>query len=356
LQLRINTEKKQMKMIDLRSDTVTKPSPAMIEAVSKAEVGDDVFGEDPTVNTLQNEVAEMFGKEAGLFVPTGVMGNQLAIKAQTDPGDEVIVEEEAHIFHYESAAPSILSSVQLFTLESNNGSISPEKLRGAIRSADYHNPKSRLLCLENTHNRHGGTVYPFEEMKTLCGEARKYGLRLHLDGARIWNASVASGVTFADYGKLFDTVSVCFSKGLGAPIGSMLLGDSETITRAHRFRKVFGGGMRQVGVIAAAALYSIRHNIYRMSEDHEKALIFREVLSDVDNLDFLPRINPTNMCIIDITKRTTLSVDQMLDKLKHRGVLLTSSGRGKIRAVMHLDVTAEDVINAANIVKKVLLD
>ncbi len=341
-------------MIDLRSDTVTKPSRAMIEAMGNAEVGDDVFGEDPTVNKLQEEVAAMFGKEAGLFVPSGVMGNQLAIKSQTEPGDEVIVEAESHIFHYETAAPAILSSVQLHTLEGNNGSISGEKLAGAIRSADYHNPRSRLLCLENTHNRYGGAVYPFEEMKSLCRSAREYGLRLHLDGARVWNASVASGVSFKEYGNLFDTVSVCFSKGLGAPIGSMLLGDRETITRAHRYRKVFGGGMRQVGVIAAAAMYAVRNNIKRMSEDHEKSGIFREILSDMDDLEFLPNISPTNMCIVDIRKRTDRSVDEVLDHLKENGVLLTPTGIGKIRAVMHLDVSMSEVQTAAEIVRNVL--
>lgn len=342
------------KIIDLRSDTVTRPSPAMIEAMSTAEVGDDVFGEDPTVNLLQDEVARLFGKEAGLFVPTGVMGNQLAIKAQTEPGDEVLLEAESHIFHYETAAPAILSNVQLYTLGSNSGSISEETLSGAIRSSDYHNPRSRLLCLENTHNRHGGAVYPFGEMQALCTHARSYGLRLHLDGARIWNASVASGTSFAEYGSLFDTISVCFSKGLGAPIGSMLLGDRETIVRAHRYRKVFGGGMRQVGVIAAAALFAIRNNIERMSEDHEKSRIFREILSDVTDLDFLPKTTPTNMCIIDIRRRTSQTVDNFLEKLKNNGVLLTSSGQGKIRAVMHLDVSMNEVETAAGIVRNIL--
>ncbi len=343
-----------MKIIDLRSDTVTKPSRAMIEAMSSAEVGDDVFGEDPTVNELQDEVAAMFGKEAGLFVPTGVMGNQLAIKSQTDPGDEVIVEAESHIFHYETAAPSILSNVQLHTLESENGSIAEEKLAAAIRPPDYHMPRSRMLCLENTHNRYGGAVYPFNEMRSLCESAQNYGLRLHLDGARIWNASVQSGVSFSEYGALFDTVSVCFSKGLGAPIGSMLLGDSVTIKRAHKYRKIFGGGMRQVGIIAAAALYAIHYNIDRMSMDHEKAVVFREIVREVDGLSFLPVVNPTNMVIIDIRKRSKRSVDEVLAGLKKNGVLLTPSGAGQLRAVMHMDVSMDEVQTAASIVKEVV--
>jgi len=341
-------------MIDLRSDTVTKPTPEMIEAISKAEVGDDVFGEDPTVNELQNEVAGMFGKEAGLFVPTGVMSNQLAIKSQTDPGDEVIVEAECHIFHYETAAPSILSNVQLYTLTSNNGIITVESLIDAVRPPDYHMPRSRLLCLENTHNRYGGAVYPFDEMENLIAKARELNLRTHLDGARIWNASIASGISFKQYGDLFDTVSVCFSKGLGAPIGSMLLGDKETIAKAHRYRKVFGGGMRQVGVIAAAALYAIRKNIERMQEDHEKAKVFKEILSDIGDLEFLPKIMPSNMCIIDIRKQTGKPVDVILEELKKHSVLLTPSGHGQIRAVMHLDVTMEEVKTAAGIIRDIL--
>ncbi len=341
-------------MIDLRSDTVTKPSSEMLQAMSRAEVGDDVFGEDPTVNKLQEEVAEMFGKEGGLFVPSGVMSNQLAIKSQTNPGDEVIVEAESHIFHYESAGPSILSSVQLHTLPGNNGSITVESLTGAIRPPDYHMPPSKLVCLENTHNRYGGAVYPFDEMQTLCSTARKMGLKLHLDGARIWNAHIASGVSLKEYGEQFDTVSVCFSKGLGAPIGSMLLGNRETIVRAHRYRKVFGGGMRQVGVIAAAARYAVNHNIERMGEDHEKTKVFREILSDLKNLEFLPAGTATNMCIIDIRKQTKKTVDEILVDFKDHGVLLTPSGNGQVRAVMHLDVTMDDVKTAAGIIRNLL--
>lgn len=341
-------------MIDLRSDTVTKPSHAMLDAMYEAEVGDDVFGEDPTVNMLQEEVARLFGKETGLFVPSGVMGNQLAIKSLTDPGDEVIVEAESHIFHYEAAAPSMLSNVQLHTIESNNGVLSTENLNKAIRPDDYHMPKSRLLCLENTHNRHGGAVYPFGHMKDICQKAHNHGLRIHLDGARIWNASVASGVSFAEYGSLFDTVSVCFSKGLGAPIGSMLVGDREVITRARRYRKIFGGGMRQVGLIAAAALFAVRNNIERMSEDHQKARVFREILSDIDDLVFLPHTMATNICIVDISNHRSYSVSNLLDILKKNGVLLTPIGPGKIRAVTHLDVTLEEVQSAAEIVRNVL--
>jgi threonine aldolase len=342
-----------MQMIDLRSDTVTKPSPAMLEAICKAEVGDDVFGEDPTVNELQDEVAGLFGKQAGLFVPSGVMGNQLAIKSLTDPGDEVIVEAESHIFHYEAAAPSILSNVQLHTLVSENGVISLEKLETAIRPDDYHMPKSRLLCLENTHNRYGGAVYPFEHLNDISKRAHLYGLKVHLDGARIWNASVATGISLAEYGTLFDTISVCFSKGLGAPIGSMVLGEREVIARARRYRKIFGGGMRQVGIIAAAALYAVRYNIERMAEDHQKAQIFREILMEIEGLDFFPRGMATNMCIIDISKRASFSVGKMLDNLKRKGVLLTPIGTGKVRAVTHLNVTMDEVQMAAEIVRNV---
>lgn len=343
-----------MKLIDLRSDTVTKPSKEMLQAMCAAEVGDDVFGEDPTVNLLQEEVAAIFGKEAGLFVPSGVMANQLAIKAQTDPGDEVIVEADSHIYQYETAAPSIISSVQLYILPGFNGIISPADLLNAIRPDYYYMPRSRLLCLENTHNRYGGAVYPYADMKEICNTARSAGLRIHLDGARIWNASVVTGVSLREYGQLVDTISVCFSKGLGAPIGSMLLGDRETINRAHKFRKIIGGGMRQVGVVAAAALYAVRNNITRLAEDHRKAEIFRKIIEKVEGIDVLPKTAATNMCIFTLGNRQIGSVDDLLVELKRRGVLLTPSGRGRLRAVMHLDVSLEEVRVAAEIVARLL--
>jgi threonine aldolase len=341
-------------MIDLRSDTVTKPSKDMRLAMFNAEVGDDVFGEDPTTNDFQREVAGVFGKEAGLFVPTGVMSNQLAIRAQTSPGDEVIVDAESHIFHYESAGPSILSSVQLHTVRSESGCITPEQLDAAIRPNDYHMPPTRLLCLENTHNRLGGAVVPFDELKAVSDRARERGIRIHLDGARIWNASIASNVSLFEYGNLFDSVSVCFSKGLGAPVGSMLLADADTITRAHRFRKVFGGGMRQIGVITAAARFAVHNNIARLADDHKKAAAFKKKLSEIGELIFLPEGTPTNMCIFDIRGLTPRPVDEILTLLHKRGVQLTPSGSGQIRAVTHQNVSIEQVLEAATVIRDLL--
>ena len=258
-------------LIDLRSDTVTKPSKEMRQAMLDAPVGDDVYGEDPTVNLLQQKVAELLGKPAALYVPSGVMANQLAVKLHTQPGDEVIVEKDSHIFNYETVAPSILSGVQLHTIEGQRGVLRAEQLAPAVRPPAYYMPRTTLICLENTHNRAGGTVYPIEEIKRIRDFARALGIKLHLDGARLWNASVATGITPREYAQYFDTISVCFSKGLGAPVGSALVGSEDAIQRARRFRKIFGGGMRQAGIIAAGALYALEHNVNRLKEDHDKA-------------------------------------------------------------------------------------
>jgi threonine aldolase len=341
-----------MKPIDLRSDTVTKPSKGMLEEMMHAEVGDDVFGEDPTVNTLQRTVAEKFGKEAGLFVPSGVMANQIAIKVHTEAGDEVLVERESHIFHYETTAPSLLSGVQLYTLPGINGVIDTEELLSAIRPPAYYMPRSRLLCVENTHNRHGGAVYPINDLREITGIARDRDLKVHMDGARIWNASISSGVLYQEYGELVDTISVCFSKGLGAPVGSMLLGSAAAIDKARRIRKIFGGGMRQVGILAAACLYAIKNNIHRLRYDHENALRFRTILSELDGLRIYPTGDQTNMCIIDVSPRLNRPIDEILQDLQKEGILFTSSGSGKIRAVTHLDVSSEEVEVAANILKR----
>jgi threonine aldolase len=344
-----------MKPIDLRSDTVTKPSVEMLNEIVNAPVGDDVFGEDPTVNDLQRTVADMFGKEAGLFVPSGVMGNQLAIKVHTESGDEVLVERESHIFHYETTAPSLLSGIQLYTLSGRNGVIDTDEFLNALRPPAYYMPRSRLLCLENTHNRYGGSVYPLHDLREITGWAREKGLKVHLDGARIWNASVSSGVAFTEYGMTADTISVCFSKGLGAPVGSMLLGNTADIERARRFRKIFGGGMRQAGILAAACKYAIRNNIQRLQIDHSNAEKFRSILSDIDGLRLFPEGETTNMCIIDVAQRLTGPIDEILQDLREEGILLTSSGRNKIRAVTHLDVRTEEVISAAEILRNYIL-
>ena len=342
-----------MKPIDLRSDTITRPSRPMLEAMMKAEVGDDVFGEDPTVNLLQEKVSALFGKEAGLFAPSGTMSNQIAIKTHTEAGDEVIAEEDAHIFVYETAGPSILSNVQLKTLRGVRGLFTPEQAASAIRPPAYYLPPTKLLCLENTHGRSAGAVVPIEGIRALGALCRERGIRFHLDGARIWNASVASGVSLSEYGACFDSLSVCFSKGLGTPIGSMVLGERAFIERAHRYRKIFGGGMRQAGILAAAALYALEHNVARMADDHHNARWLAESLQDINGLEMDMASIQTNMVIIDVA-RSGKSQDEALRLLAAKGVLLTSERATSIRAVTHLDVTHEQCVRAADVLAEAI--
>jgi threonine aldolase len=342
-------------VIDLRSDTITKPTPAMRKAMAEAIVGDDVFGEDPTVNRLQEKVAELLEKPAALFVPSGVMANQLAIKAQTQPGDEIIVEADSHIFNYETAAPSLLSSVQLQVIQGKRGVIRAEQLAPAIRPAAYYMPRTSLICLENTHNRAGGTIYPLEEIRKIREFTKAIGVKMHLDGARIWNAWVATGIHPREYAQYFDSVSVCFSKGLGAPVGSALVGSEDMIQRARKFRKVFGGGMRQAGIIAAGALYALDHNIDRLKEDHEKARQFAEDVAKIPRLSIDLASVQTNIIIIDIGQ-TGKSTADALALLQAKNVLLTDAGYTTIRAVTHLDVTMNQVKTAANILASAFME
>lgn len=339
------------KYIDLRSDTVTKPSPEMRKFMMEAEVGDDVFGEDPTVNELQDMVAKILGKEAALFVPSGVMGNQTAIKAHTEPGDEVIVEAESHIMNYETAAPSMLSGVQLYPIQGKHGVITVEQIKRAIRPSAYYMPRTRLICLENTHNRAGGTIFPIEEIKRIREFALENGIKMHLDGARLWNACVATGISPKEYAQYFDSVLVCLSKGLGAPVGSVVAGDREFIEKVRRYRKIFGGGMRQVGILAAAGIYAIKHNIERLKEDHEKAKFFAEEIAKLKVFDIDLETVQTNIVIIGIEK-TGKTPDEILKILKSNGVLLSSGSYMKIRAVTHLDVSMKDIKQAVEIFYK----
>ena len=334
--------------IDLRSDTITKPTAAMRQAMANAEVGDDVFGEDPTVAELQRKVAALLGKEEALYVPSGVMSNQLAIKAQTDPGDEIICEQDAHIFNYETAAPSLISSVQVRTIPGIRGVIRADQLDAAIRPKVYYMPRSRMICLENTHNRAGGTIYPLDEIKKISAYARAHDITMHLDGARLWNAWVASGIHPKEYAQYFDSVSVCFSKGLGAPVGSAIVSTSAVIDRVHKWRKVFGGGMRQTGIIAAGALYGLEHHVERLKEDHEKARIFAERISSLPHVAIDLEAVQTNIVIIDIEK-TGKRPDDIIALLKSKGVLVTIGSYTSVRAVMHLDVSLEHVKQAAEI-------
>ncbi|HTP79871.1 MAG TPA: GntG family PLP-dependent aldolase [Bacteroidota bacterium] len=344
---------KKSGIIDLRSDTVTKPGADMRRAMAEAEVGDDVYGEDPTVNRLQETVAEILGKEAALFTPSGVMANELAIKAHTQPGDEVIVEGDSHIFNYETAGPAMLSHVQLRTLKGVRGILRVEDLLPAVRSREYHLPRTSLVCIENTHNRAGGSIYPLEEMRRIRTFTRRANLALHLDGARLWNASAATGIKPETYAATCDSVSVCFSKGLGAPVGSALAGTKGFIDRARRLRKVFGGGMRQGGIIAAGALFALEHNRARLGEDHEKARTFVRLVSGVRGFNVDEKGVETNIVVIDISGRDERA-DSILTRLRRRGVLLSEMSPTLIRAVAHLDVSAQEVERAGEIVSEAL--
>jgi threonine aldolase len=328
-------------MIDLRSDTVTRPTPAMLEAMLRAPVGDDVYGEDPAVNALQESLAAVFGKERGLFVPTGVMGNQLAIRARTAPGDEVIVEKESHIFNYETGAPAMMSAVQLHTVAGRDGVMAVEDIAAAVRPPEYYYPRSTMLCLENTHNRAGGTVYPLADLEAASVLCRERGIPLHLDGARIWNAHVATGIPLRAYGELVDTINVCFSKGLGAPIGSMLLGPADVIVRAHKFRKVFGGGMRQVGILAAAAAHAVEHHLPLLADDHARARRFASAIGGCTAFRVDPDAVQTNMVLLDFAG-SDVSAAEAQELLADKGIAIGTGRASMLRAVFHLDISDRD--------------
>lgn len=326
-------------MIDLRSDTVTKPTPAMRQAMLEAEVGDDVFGEDPTALRLEARVAEILGKEAAVFVPSGVMGNQLAIKVHTRPGDEVVVAERSHILHYESGAPGLLSGVQLRPIEEPRGFLTGEAVAAVVRGRYDWEPRTRLVCLENTVNKAGGRVLPLALIREVAEVARAHDLRLHLDGARLWNAAVASGQSEAEIAAPFDTVTVCLSKGLGAPVGSVLAGDTETIRLARRYRKLFGGGMRQIGILAAAGLYALDHHRAGLAEDHARAQRLAETLAALPAFEIDPATVETNIIIAETQPPAT----EVLERLEARGVRLVAFGPRTVRATLHRDVPDEDV-------------
>ncbi|MGO8696701.1 MAG: threonine aldolase family protein [Limisphaerales bacterium] len=330
------------RVIDLRSDTVTKPTPAMREAMANAEVGDDVFGEDPTVRELEAETAALLGKEAALFTVSGTMANQLAIRSHTEPGDEILVEAQAHIFYYEGGGPAALSGVMCRLLPSERGVFSVSDLESALRPVDSHFPRSRLVCVENTHNRGGGKIWPLEQIQEVAAAARRHGLQLHLDGARLWNAAAATGIAERQWAAAFDTVSVCFSKGLGAPVGSALAGSKELVARAKRFRKMLGGGMRQAGIIAAGALFALRNHRVRLAADHANAKALAEGISRCPGFEVAPAEVETNM----VRFRAGTPAQEIVDRLRERGVLVLAADRFTIRAVTSLMVSAEDILVA----------
>ena len=340
-----------MEFIDLRSDTVTRPSPGMREAMAKAEVGDDVFGEDPTVNKLQQKVAELLGKEAALYVPSGTMGNQVCIKVHTQPGDEVIAEKGCHVFNYETAGMAFLSNVQVHTIEGKHGAFSVAQVKRAIRPKAYYMPRTRLICLENTHNRAGGTIIPIDLIKEMNALAKDEGIRFHLDGARLWNACAETGITPKEYASFFDSVSVCLSKGLGAPVGSVIASSAEFIAEARRYRKIFGGGMRQAGVLAAAGIYALENNAARLKEDHANARYLARELATIRGFDIDMDSVQTNIIIISLEKLGK-TPDEVLALLRTKGVLLTLGNYMGIRAVTHMDVSTDQVKRAAQIIRE----
>ena len=322
-------------MIDLRSDTVTRPTEHMRRAMAEAPVGDDVFGEDPTINRLEEHVATLLGKEAAIYCPSGTMTNQIGIFVGTGRGDEVILHEGAHIFNYEAGAPALLSGVGMRTVPGEGGVVEPDTLRAAVRPENVHFARPGLLCLENTHNVAGGKVFPLDDFAVVAAEARDLGLKVHLDGARLFNAAVATGIPAREWCEHADTVSVCSSKGLGAPVGSLLAGDERTIHEARRARKAFGGGMRQAGIIAAASLYAFEHNIERLAEDHERAKTLADGLREAGYAVDEPE---TNIVLVEVGE-----VDAFLRDLAAEGVLATPWGGSRIRLCTHLDVGDAEV-------------
>ena len=328
-------------MIDLASDTITRPTPVMREAMATAELGDDVFGEDPTVNALEAKVAKMLGTEAALYVPSGTMSNQIAVRAHCGPGDEFLCDSRCHIFKSEQGAYA-----QLFGIAANPISVEArlptvEQLDLQRRPENSHCPRSRLLCLENTLNAGSGCVLPFDKVGELCRWAAEHGMARHLDGARLLNAVVASGIPAADWAAHFDTVSVCFSKGLGAPVGSALCASQELIQRARRTRKALGGGMRQAGVIAAGAIYAFDHHIDRLAEDHANAQLIADAVREAEGLTLTMDSIDTNIVIFSVEERLG-TADDFCARLSEHDIRMLSSGPQSVRAVTHLDVTMDD--------------
>lgn len=335
-------------IIDLRSDTFTKPSPAMLEYMFKAPVGDDVFGEDPTVNKLEAMTAELFGMEAAVFCPSGTMTNQIAIKCHTQPGDEVICEKMSHVYIYEGGGIAFNSGCQVKPLEGIFGRINAELVAESINPDDVHKAKTSLISLENTANRGGGSCYDFNEIQQIKEVCLKNKLNLHLDGARLYNALVAKEETPHQYGQVFDSISLCLSKGLGAPVGSVLIGKADFIKKARRVRKVFGGGMRQAGYLAAAGIYALEHNVERLAEDHEHAKKIAEALI---KKDFVGAMYPveTNILIFEVLKNYTAT--GLCERLKQDNILCLPISPTQVRMVTHLDITPVMVQNLISVIE-----
>lgn len=339
----IDLRNMDLPMIDLRSDTVTKPTPEMLQAMIRAEVGDDVFQEDPSVNAFEKKIATLFGLEAGLFVPSGTMSNQLGLATLAGPGEEVLIDELGHVYNYETGAAAHLSSLQLRPLKGERGILSPEIVEAAIRPRNDWDPWTTVLAIENTTNKGGGACYTKEQLQALHHLTKQKGLYLHLDGARIWNAITATGIEPEFFGSIADTMSVCFSKGLGAPVGSMLLSSKRRIQKARRFRKMWGGGMRQVGLLAAAADFAVDHHWPYLKEDHRRARKFAEHLSSKDGILLDLKAVESNILIFGIDPQSgtsdSLTVDQVLASYKEHGIEMVPFGGNTIRVTFHFQIT-----------------
>ena len=343
-------------MIDLRSDTVTKPGPGMRRAMAEAEVGDDVFGEDPCVNRLQEMAAHLLGKEAALFVPSGTMANQICIKVHTQPGDEIIMERTNHPFNSESGGIAAISGVQVNLIDGQRGVMTAAQVARAVRRGDnVHNAPSSLVCLENTHNRGGGNVYPLEAIRDIHAIARQNGLAMHLDGARLLNACVASGLPATAFTQYFDSCTLCLSKGLGAPVGSLIAASTDFIRRAVRYRKMFGGGMRQAGILASAGIYALEHHVERLAEDHQHAKLLAERICSAPGLELNPQDVETNIIYLRLDPTCArLDAPGLQQAMRDQGVLALAVDQQHMRLVTHLDVNRSHIEQAAEVICRAL--
>lgn len=343
----------KMKVLDFRSDTVTLPTKKMLEEIMQAKLGDDVYGDDSTVNELELLASEIMGKEAGLFVPSGTMGNLLAVMTHTQPGQEIILEENCHIYMYEVAGIARVAGVQARPLKGTDGAIEPVDIENAIRKENIHFPVTGLICLENSHNMSGGTVIPLEKMKAVYETAKIHNIPVHLDGARIFNAAIHLGVDVKEIAQYTDSVMFCLSKGLGAPVGSILVGQKDFIHKARKFRKMLGGGMRQAGVIAAPGMIALREMTKRLSVDHENAKILAQKLNEIQGVFVDQEKVQTNIINVDFSG-TGFKAFQLASKMKERGLLINPRNERVIRFVTHKDVDKEDVLEAIEIIKLIL--
>ena len=342
-------DNKLTKIIDLRSDTVTQPTAGMRQAIFEAEVGDDMSGEDPTVNRLERIVCELLGKEAAVYNCSGTQSNQMAVRAHCQQGDELLIDESGHIVNYEAGGAAAMSGVSARTLRGSDGLFDVSDLEGKVRPDNQHYTVTRLVCIENTTNHGGGRAWPLEQMNRVSTWAHDHGLKVHVDGARLFNACLAQGYSARDFVQQADSISICFSKGLGCPMGSILVGDGATIIRARRARKLFGGALRQAGMIAAAAIYALEHHVERLAEDHANALAFADAISKIDGVRIEPAVE-SNLVFFHLAPELGTAA-QLSGKLLERGVRINPSGGQRLRACSHLDATRADLLFAAEAVR-----